>query len=56
MQSRRKQNEGLISDEALKRWRCRESNPGPKQTTANVYKLSHCLLTSPDDPGVTTGR
>jgi hypothetical protein len=21
-------------------WRCRESNPGPKQTTASVYKLS----------------
>ena len=25
---------------AIMEWRCRESNPGPKQTTVNIYKFS----------------
>jgi hypothetical protein len=39
-----------ITVRAFERWRCRESNPGPKQTNAHIYKLS-CWLEFADPSG-----
>lgn len=46
----REAREHTNSRALLFRWRCRESNPGPENSSQSVYRLSRCTCTAPGGP------